>query len=362
MNKSKDNSANISWLTNLPAPYRIPLFEKLGQDFNLHVFFLLSEQNWREWEKPKANNYIFSFLSLRVWKFGEFEFIPQIKIKSSILKNADLIILGSWEAPMYLLTAIRAHLSRIPVIMFYESTPKSQQFHNPMVSKVRAYVYKLATKVISFGPSSTLALNKMGIHNSKVIELYNPVETKAEFTKRNYRSKIGHNYVYVGQLVDRKNVSSVLKAFNNVKKSGDTLQIAGKGILEVDLRVESELLGIASAVKFMGHLSSIDLDRLYSESDTLVLARKNEVWGLVVNEALSTGMHVVVSEQCGVIDLIKDMPGVFVCSTDVESIAKGMARSRESWNGPIENPRINDYSTKQFSEVLTQICKKLIVN
>jgi glycosyltransferase involved in cell wall biosynthesis len=60
-------------------------------------------------------------------------------------------------------------------------------------------------------------------------------------------------------------------------------------------------------VRFEGHVSRDELYRYYSNADILVLPSKEEVWGLVVNEALACGTPAIVSTECGCApDLIRE--------------------------------------------------------
>ena len=56
------------------------------------------------------------------------------------------------------------------------------------------------------------------------------------------------------------------------------------------------------AVKFLGAIEQYKLPKIYISCDVLVLPSTEEVWGLVVNEALYCGLKVVVSDVCGCAD------------------------------------------------------------
>ena len=80
----------------------------------------------------------------------------------------------------------------------------------------------------------------------------------------------------------------------------------------------------------------------------------NEVWGLVANEALASGLHVIVSDVAGVADFIEKMKGTYLCKTDSESIAEMMKVSKADYKGPIKNPEILGFTPERFADELVE--------
>jgi glycosyltransferase involved in cell wall biosynthesis len=52
-------------------------------------------------------------------------------------------------------------------------------------------------------------------------------------------------------------------------------------------------------VHFLPFLNQKKLPTIYADSDLLVLPSKSETWGLVVNEAMASGLPVIVSDKVG---------------------------------------------------------------
>ena len=195
----------------------------------------------------------------------------------------------------------------------------------------------------------------MGIPNEKIITLFNPVDVSwfhSYAQSHRIQQSTGHSFIYVGQLIERKNVASVIRAFAAIRNEFDTLTIAGVGPLEQSLIELVKDNGLSGSVSFVGHQNQEALAELYATSNTLILASTNEVWGLVVNEALASGLHVIVSDLCGVSDFIKDMEGAYICTTSVESISLKMHESRRNHTGAIKDPEILKYTPERFAEQL----------
>ncbi|MCK4384925.1 MAG: glycosyltransferase family 4 protein, partial [candidate division Zixibacteria bacterium] len=104
----------------------------------------------------------------------------------------------------------------------------------------------------------------------------------------------------MGRLVKVKGLFTLLKGFKEVKdKFGDvSLLIAGDGVLRDSLEdfVEKERI---KDVHFSGFISPEELPRYYAISDIFVLPSVYEPWGVVVNEAMASGLPVVLSDKVG---------------------------------------------------------------
>jgi glycosyltransferase involved in cell wall biosynthesis len=263
------------------------------------------------------------------------------------------LVVGGWEAPFYIRTIILAKRKRIPIIQFYESTLDSHRFNNLLIRKIRSSILSQADFIVTAGSASTKAVTAMGIAPEKIITLFNPVDVSWFYAfAKDHRvlTTTGHRFIYVGQLIERKNVATVIRSFAEIKKDGDILTIAGDGPLSQELKKLAATLGISDSVNFVGHKNQEELAALYATSNTLILASINEVWGLVVNEALASGLHVVVSDKCGVAEFVKDMSGAYICSTNQQSIKAMLIKSRDEWNGYVPEPEILKFTPEKFAE------------
>ncbi|WP_233263073.1 glycosyltransferase family 4 protein [Cognatiluteimonas profundi] len=108
-------------------------------------------------------------------------------------------------------------------------------------------------------------------------------------------------YLYVGRMSPEKSLDSLLYAFAEVVGNCPDAKLAlvGSGPDQLKLEAISASLELASSVLFLGSMNTIELAKEYSRATCLVLPSKSEPWGLVVNEALSYGCPVVVSDACG---------------------------------------------------------------
>jgi len=195
-----------------------------------------------------------------------------------------------------------------------------------------------------------------GADPARVVEGLNSVDVTgiaAEVAER--RSSVssadaGHRFVAIGQLIPRKNAVALLKAFASVRGAEDVLSFVGQGPLRADLEALSESLGLGSTVEFNGQLERPEVITRLAISHTLVLASTNEVWGLVVNEALAAGLHAVVSNRAGVASQVDGMRGVWVTDPTPEALGEAMSASRATWTGHVAAPAILAYTPEASAE------------
>jgi glycosyltransferase involved in cell wall biosynthesis len=330
----------------------------MAEKIEINVAFLLKRKNWRNWSAPRDSKWNYQYLSLNSWHFRDHDFILGIRGARKLIQKIELVIVGGWETPFYVITVILAKRRKIPIIQFYESTGDSHRFNNIFIRKIRSLIFSQADFIVTAGTASTKAVDAMGIPPEKIITLFNPVDVSwfHSFAQSHRMPPSGgHQFIYVGQLIERKNIASVIRAFAAIKTGTDSLTIAGEGPLAQELTNLTTSLGIISSVHFVGHKSQEELAALYASSNTLILASANEVWGLVVNEALASGLHVIVSDKCGVAEFVKGMKGIYTCSTDPESIKDAMTKSAEAWTGYIQEPEILLYTPEKFAERIFMI-------
>ena len=111
-------------------------------------------------------------------------------------------------------------------------------------------------------------------------------------------------FLYVGRLDEKKNVSRLLQAYARYVKTAPAdrswhLVLCGSGPLEDQLRQEARQLGLSQVI-FAGFTQIDALPSYYGLARCLVVpSSHSEQWGLVVNEAMASGLPVLVSRACG---------------------------------------------------------------
>lgn len=132
-------------------------------------------------------------------------------------------------------------------------------------------------------------------------------------------------FLCVARFVPKKNLERLISAYAGyVAKAGENscaLVLSGTGPLEARLRAQVAAAGLDASVHFAGFLQYPDLPACYGLADALVLPSVSDQWGLVVNEAMASGLPVLVSNRCGCVpDLVRNEENGF--SFDPENMAE----------------------------------------
>ena len=357
----------VAWVTNVAAPYRRPVWDALSKMVPLDV--LLLENDGRLMRlKRRGSDWTVKSLGARRWGVnvlktirvarGETEVYLADPVQvAKVTKEAASLLLGGWESPAYWQFLVEGKLRGCRLVGFYESTRSSNRFTRGPIASARSFFFRAMDAVVVPGAAAKDALIAMGVPPRRIVVGFNAVDV-AQFerlsrSKRDsaYQPSDGHRFIYVGQLIERKNVDGLILAFKSIRKEGDSLTIVGGGEKCASLMLLVDELGLSESIHFVDSTDNLSVSELMALSNTLVLPSHEEVWGLVVNEALACGLHVVVTSYSGVASSVAHMKGVFISEQPAQgSLARGMELSREHWNGWIAKPEILKHTPSAYAE------------
>ena len=126
--------------------------------------------------------------------------------------------------------------------------------------------------------------------------------------------------LFVGNLIKRKNVDSLLEA-KKIANSDYYLVVVGDGPLFKKLKKKVEDENIRDVI-FTG--SRDDVENIIPSCDLLVLPSFSESFGLVLIEALACGKPVIGSDVGGITEIITDDVGLLVDPNKIPSIARAI--------------------------------------
>ena len=110
-------------------------------------------------------------------------------------------------------------------------------------------------------------------------------------------------FLCVSRFVPKKNLPRLLRAFAAYRRRAGAdaweLVLLGDGAGRGELQAQIARDGLEDAVHLRGFLQYNALPAYYALAGALVLASTSEQWGLAVNEAMASGLLVLVSNVCG---------------------------------------------------------------
>jgi glycosyltransferase involved in cell wall biosynthesis len=319
----------ISVLHNHPIHYKHLLFTALASlGVEIDVIFAARSSDQRTASlQPVGESYRSHFLS-----DGSFESLPQIQTALSGVRvvercHPDLVIIGGYSyLPAWSVLAW-ARLRHRPVALWFQSNRFDHPRHWATEQVKKAFVGACDVGHV-YGKSSREYLEYLGMKQSAIMVKGATVDSGI-FTKRRaaFHSDF-RRFVYVGRFSPEKNLPRLLDALSIIvrTKSNTELVLVGYGPDEPLLRQKTRDLGLNESVVFTGPKTQDEASQILAESDRLVLPSISAPWGLVANEALCSGIPVIVSNRCGCApDLVTDDTGRTFVAENTEEMAEAMA-------------------------------------
>jgi glycosyltransferase involved in cell wall biosynthesis len=158
-------------------------------------------------------------------------------------------------------------------------------------------------------------------------------------------------FLYAGKFLANKRPLDFVRAIQQAGAGNS--RVAGLMVGDGPLRRECEdmVRRSGASIRFAGFLNQSEIVRAYVAGDALVLASEAETWGIVVNEAMTCGRPVLISDRvgCGP-DLVRTGETGFVFPLgDVNALSARMIECASSPDrlaamGDIARARMHDHS------------------
>ena len=133
-------------------------------------------------------------------------------------------------------------------------------------------------------------------------------------------------FLTVARLRPLKNVAGLLDAFSDAfgGSSAATLSIVGDGQERSALEQRADHLGISNQVSFHGSLGRSGVRDALWDAHAFVLPSHHETFGVVLIEAMATGLPVVATRCGGPEDIVTPATGLLVSPNDTDALATAL--------------------------------------
>lgn len=310
----------ILFITNLPAPYKLEFFNDLGKKVNLTVIYEREKANSRNFKwrytETKRN---FKEIYLHSKKIGEESSISFEVLKYIQNGKYDYILMNGYSSITSIVAIMYMKLKKINYGIICDGLLPGN------VSKSKMILKKILIGSASFWMSS-------GDITSKILQLYGakpqqifwyPFSSikKGEivlenYDKKTYKEKINcyekRMILYVGQFIYRKGIDVMLEAFKDLDNE-TRLYIIGGTQNQINI-IKNKCNKQITCLEFKTKEELVDY---YKAADVFVLPTREDIWGLVVNEAFAFGIPVITTERCGAgLEMIKEGANGFIVPVD----------------------------------------------
>lgn len=206
----------------------------------------------------------------------------------------------------------------IPIVLMSESSAGDER-RTWIKESIKTRILQLCSAALAGGQSHVEYLVALGLSPQRISTGYDVVDNahfargadESRASPEPHRRCLGlpRNYFLASsRFIPKKNLLFLIRAYARYRAlhggavAGDeawNLVLLGDGPLRPEIEDLARDLNVADAVVMPGFKQYADLPAYYGLAKAFVHASLTEQWGLVVNEAMASGLPVIVSKQCG---------------------------------------------------------------
>lgn len=300
----------VIFCTNLPSPYRVDFFNEFGKYCDLTVLYErhFSSERDKAWRGENATNFKEVYLDLKL--------LGVDRARGSALRRyikhhpSDVLIFTNYVSPATMEAILWCRLHGRQYYIEYDGGfNKKDGFLKGILKRI---LLKGAVAHLTTAGEHINYLKSLGIPQDKIYkypftsirekDILEPSEINQEL-KNEIKKKLGITDPKVVLSVGRfsydrgygKGYDVLLKVASQCPSSIG-FYIVGDNPTEEFIKMKSDMQ--LDNVHFVGFKSKKDLLEYYIASDLFVLLSRGDVWGLVINEAMSFGLPIISSNLC----------------------------------------------------------------
>lgn len=257
-------------------------------------------------------------------------------IAKKCIRNFDIIHIHTFRSTLAIPIWYYAKKHSIPyVLQAHGSLPYMNQkeyFKKIFDSIVGDKILKDASKVIALNSTEAAQYKKMDVAENNIEIIPNGIDL-SEYEKLPDRGRFRTKYqikdnekiiLYLGRIHKRKGIDLLINAYSKLVKDMKKARLIIVGPDDMylsELKKQITELGIEDKVIFTGPLFNHDKLSAYLDADVLVYPAIYEIFGLVPFEAIISGTPIIVTDDCGCGEIVKEAEcGYLVRYGDIEGL------------------------------------------
>lgn len=321
----------VVYLSNVPAPYTVDFYNELGKYVDLTVLFERETATNRnaEWFTGKVRYFRQIFLK-GIKSKTENAFCPSV---TKYLQDKNTVyIVGDYSSPTGMLAILYLKYRRVPFMIHADGGA----IKNEATIKKKIKQFFLSSGSAFFSPGKQtddyflyygrkdVPIYRYPFTSIREADVCQSVLTREDKLKK--RQKIGLYdeslvALFVGSISHGKGIDILIKAANMVVNTCTIHVVGGMPTKEIQEQIDREH---TYNVIFHEFVKPNEVFEYMRCADMFVLPTRHDVWGLVINEAMSQGLPVITTDQCVAgVEMIKDgLNGFVIPSEDPNALAE----------------------------------------
>ena len=298
---------------NHPAPYKVRLFNELAKSFDLHVIFERKTASDRQKGFYYEKQYQFNSHKIHGLSIGKENFISRGVIRELKNNKYDLIIMNGYSTLCEMKTISYLKRKNIPYV-FYINGGLTNENESKLKHKIKTHFIGGAKAYLSPDEISNKYLTYYGADKNKIFNypystIFENEILASETNKKQLRKDLNINYeklfVSSGQLIKRKNYMFLVKEWQNMPENyGFFIFGEGKQRKQIEKLIKTNNI---KNVELKGFTPRKEMFQYFKAADAFIFGSKEDIYGHVINEALSQGLPVISTKNVNsAIHLIKN--------------------------------------------------------
>ncbi len=355
------------------APYRVGVFEEIQKDYDTIVFFEHQQGHNRNKKFFKNEN------KLKCYFLDKKD---DRKIYKNVIKNLkqyDVVFVYDYSSISSIKLMLKCLKNNVPYFINCDGymEPNKKSYLSFVKTSIKKYFISRATKCLANGQVSKkyfLSYNakEENIVLHKFSSLYkNEIDNDIISDKKEIKRELGLDpgkrvFLSVGSFCYGKGYDILFKAIKKINNNNIQYVIIGGGeLLDQYLQYcKSEKI---TNVKIIDFMSKEKIMKYYEAADVFVFPTRYDIWGLVINEAMSKGLPIISTDKCAAaMEMVTKDNGIVVKSDSVGSLKEAIDIFIEKSDDDLKNMGLKslkiakEYNIEAIAESHKNVIKQVI--